>query len=235
MKTMIISDLAILRPMLPQWAAISVFVGIALGWGMDSVAAAAAAVTGMVPFMLMFTLAATDEQNGWDRFRLALPLTRRQVVFGRYVSLGLAIFATMAFVLLLSAVYLAVASAFPDGVLPEGLAPENNSLSISLFGVLIAAFVIVLALGITLPFVMRFGMTQATRIVPIVVVIALAFGVSFASPYFAQASGAIESLAHWLDTGLGYVVASIALAAVATILFVISASVTAKLYEKREF
>lgn len=235
MRTMIVSDWTILRPTLLQWAAISIFVAVALGWGMDSMVAAAAAVTGMVPFMLMFNLAASDEQNGWDRFRLTLPITRRQVVFGRYASLGVTIVATVVFVLALSLAYLAVASLLPSGMLSEGLAPEGNPPSLILFGFLVTVFVIMLALDVTLPLIIRFGITRAIRIIPIVVVIGLSIGLGFLGPYIAQGLDSLVEVIQWLDTGFGYVVTSLALVAIAVALYIASAFIAAKLYERREF
>ena len=85
MKAMIVSDFAVLRSVLLQLLGICLVVALFMGYVMGAVDTAAA-IAAMVPFTGLFSLAAYDEQNNWERFRLTLPLTRRQVVFGRYAS-----------------------------------------------------------------------------------------------------------------------------------------------------
>ncbi len=96
MKAMIVSDFAVLRSALLQLVGICVVIALFMGYAMGTLVGGAAAIAAMPPFMLLFSLAATDEQNGWERFRLTLPLTRRQVVFGRYASLALIAVSTIA-------------------------------------------------------------------------------------------------------------------------------------------
>ena len=81
MKAMIVSDFAVLRSALLQLLGICLVIALFMGYVMGAVGTAAA-IAAMVPFMGLFSLAAYDEQNNWERFRLTLPLTRRQVVFG---------------------------------------------------------------------------------------------------------------------------------------------------------
>ncbi|MEI3548858.1 MAG: ABC-2 transporter permease [Adlercreutzia sp.] len=88
MKAMIVSDFAVLRSAILQLLGICAIIALFMGYAMGTLVGGAAAIAAMPPFMLLFSLAATDEQNNWERFRLTLPLTRRQVVFGRYASLS---------------------------------------------------------------------------------------------------------------------------------------------------
>lgn len=235
MKTMIVSDFAILRSALLQLAGICLVIGVFMGWAMGSVAGAAAAIAAMVPFMMLFSLAATDEQNGWDRFRLTLPLTRRQVVWGRYASLGLIILGTIAFAALVSFAFLAVAAGLQDGMLPDGLTPAENPPAAIVGSIVGAVCVISVGMDVALPLIMRFGMTKATRIVPAIVVAALAFGVAFFDGGAVPIAGDLAGLVQWLDTGNNYLVAAVAIIVAAALLYVVSAAVAAKLYEKREF
>lgn len=71
-----------------------------MGYVMGAVGTAAA-IAAMVPFTGLFSLAAYDEQNNWELFRLTLPLTRRQVVFGRYASIALLTVGSLALALVL--------------------------------------------------------------------------------------------------------------------------------------
>lgn len=88
MKAMIVSDFAVLRSALLQLLGICLVIALFMGYVMGAVGTAAA-IAAMIPFTGLFSLAAYDEQNNWERFRLTLPLTRRQVVFGRYASIAL--------------------------------------------------------------------------------------------------------------------------------------------------
>lgn len=235
MKTMIVSDFAILRSALFQLAGICLVIGAFMGWAMGSVAGAAAAIAAMVPFMMLFSLAATDEQNGWDRFRLTLPLTRRQVVWGRYASLGLIILGTITFAALVAFAFLAVAAGLQDGMLPAGLAPAENPPAAIVGAIVGAACVISVGMDVALPLIMRFGMTKATRIVPAIVVVALAFGVAFFDAGGIPVASGLTGLIQWLDTGNNYLFAAAAIIVAAALLYAASATIAAKLYEQREF
>ncbi|MEY8460290.1 ABC-2 transporter permease [Eggerthellaceae bacterium 24-137] len=234
MKTMIVSDFAILRPTLIQLAGICAVVALAMGYATGSVASGAAAIAAMTPFMLLFSLAAIDEQGGWERFRLTLPITRRQVVFGRYATLGTIALGTIAFALALSFGVLAVLALLPAAIVPEGLAPAENPPAAIIGGVVGGVCVIMVGMAVALPLIMRFGMTKATRIVPAVVVIFLALGVGFFGSGI-QPTGVLADFVQWLDAGSNYLVAAALITLAATAVYVVSALVAAKLYERRAF
>lgn len=234
MKAMIVSDFAVLRSALLQLLGICAIIALFMGYAMGTLVGGAAAIAAMPPFMLLFSLAATDEQNGWERFRLTLPLTRRQVVFGRYASLALVAIGTIVFALALSFLLLGVISCMPAGTLPEGLTPAENPPAALVRSVVGAVGVITLGMAVTLPLVFRFGMTRATRFVPVVVVIAIACGIGFFDAGI-QPTGVLADLVQWLDTGSNYLFLAAALVAVVALIYVASAFVAAKLYEKREF
>lgn len=99
MKAMIVSDFAVLRSALLQLLGICAIIALFMGYVMGAWAPRLPAA--MVPFMGLFSLAAYDEQNNWERFRLTLPLTRRQVVFGRYASIALLTVGSLALALAL--------------------------------------------------------------------------------------------------------------------------------------
>ena len=187
MKAMIVSDFAVLRSAILQLLGICAIIALFMGYAMGTLVGGAAAIAAMPPFMLLFSLAATDEQNGWERFRLTLPLTRRQNPPAALVG--------------------SVVGAV--GVITPGMA-------------------------VTLPLVFRFGMTRATRFVPVVVVIAIACGIGFFDAGI-QPTGVLADLVQWLDTGSNDLFLAAALVAVVALIYVASAFVAAKLYEKREF
>ena len=234
MKTMIVSDFAILRPTLVQLAGICTVVALFMGYATGSIVSGGAAVAAMTPFMLLFSLAAADEQGGWERFRLTLPLTRRQVVFGRYATLGIIALGAIAFALTLSFAALAVLNLLPAPVIPTRLTPGDNSPAAIIGGVVGGVCSVMVGMAVALPLIMRFGMTKTTRIVPAVVVIFLALGAGFFGDGI-QPTGALADFAQWLDTGSNYLVAAALAVAAAVVIYGASALVAAKLYEPREF
>ena len=94
--------------------------------------------------------------------------------------------------------------------------------------------VVAIAMAVAMPVITRFGMTKAARIVPIIVVLIVAFAVAFFGNGV-QLTGALAALVQRLDTGNNYLFLAAALAVVVALIYVASAFVAAKLYEKREF
>lgn len=234
MKAMIVSDFAVLRSALLQLVGICVVIALFMGYAMGTLVGGAAAIAAMPPFMLLFSLAATDELNGWERFRLTLPLTRRQVVFGRYASLGSSPQPPSLSPWRCRFCCWASSPVCRAGILPEGLTPADNPPAALVGSVVGAVGVITLGMAVTLPLIFRFGMTRATRLVPVVVVIAIAAGISFFDAGI-QPTGVLASLAQWLDTGSNYLLLAIAMVAAVALVYAASALIAAKLYEKREF
>ena len=95
--------------------------------------------------------------------------------------------------------------------------------------------IIMVAMAVALPLIMRFGMTKAARIVPLIVVVVIAGCVSFFDADFLFANGMVRDLVTWLDTGSNYLVAAVGALAAVAVLYVASALIAAKLYERREF
>lgn len=228
MKAMVFSDLITARNSFGALLGITLFVSAFIAVGTDTLIAAVACMGAMVPFMYLFSISAYDEQGGWEQFRLTLPLTRRQVAYGRYASMlaltGCAMVLALAAGLLIGA----VAGALPAGMVPEGLLLGVTTPEMLVVAVVAVGLIILLSAAVTLPLIMRFGMTKGTRLVPVVMLLAL--------------SAVAGLLGTGLDTiGLDAVLTSgsimmvMAVAAVVTLaLYGASALLAAQLYERRE-
>ena len=234
MKTMIVADFSTMRSALLQLVGISLIIALFMGVIADTVVGPVAVIISMMPFMFLFSLAAVDEQNGWERFRLTMPITRRQVVFGRYASIALLTVATALFGLLLAAVIIGVATALPAGTAPAGLTAEANPPAMIVGAAVGTVVVIAVGSSVALPLITRFGMTRGARIVPLVVVMAMVTAIGIIGDG-ASIDSALAGLAQWLDTGNNYLVAVGATLAVVAVLYIASALLSAKLYEGREF
>ena len=95
MRTMIQAELTATGRLLAQLLAVSTLVSVFV-----SVATQSVATGGVVPAMTLmsyvFSTLAYDEANGWQGFRLTLPISRQNVVVGRYLaSLAVAILSAL--------------------------------------------------------------------------------------------------------------------------------------------
>lgn len=146
------SELAIIRTMAPVLTVTIVFVCAFMCFGMGSYAGASAACA-MVPILVMFSLLGYDDQNGWLRYRAALPLARRDIVVGRY--LAIVVCSSVA----LFAVTMACVLAFPA----LGIEMEQTSTP-EIFSACVASTAIALVLvAIAQPFSIKFGGSKGVR------------------------------------------------------------------------
>ena len=149
------SELAIIRTMAPVLTVTIVFVCVIMCFGMGSYAGASAACA-MVPILVMFSLFGYDDQNGWLRYRAALPLARRDIVVGRYLSI---VACSLAALVALFSVTMACVLAFPA----VGIEMEQTSTP-EIFSACVASTAIVLVLvAIAQPFSIKFGGSKGVR------------------------------------------------------------------------
>ena len=113
MKAMIMSDLLIAKKYLLQQLGVSIAVGIFITVMIGNLYVAAPMVGVMIPFSLTITILALDERANWQQFRLALPMSRSNVIAGRYVSFALLALLGIAAGLLVTLVMVAVAQIAP--------------------------------------------------------------------------------------------------------------------------
>ena len=92
MKRAFMSELAIVRSLAPSIAGVGLFIFVVLTLanasdGDSSMSAGACAVSAMSPIMVMSSLAGFDNQNGWERYRATLSLSRKDIICARYLSI----------------------------------------------------------------------------------------------------------------------------------------------------
>lgn len=91
MKRAFMSELAIVRTLVPSIAGVGLFIFVVLTLanasdGDSGMSAGACAVSAMSPIMVMSSLAGFDNQNGWERYRATLSLSRKDIICARYLS-----------------------------------------------------------------------------------------------------------------------------------------------------
>ena len=234
MLRMMKMELAVLKKYLKQITFTMLIVIVCLVAGMGSLTSVPGVAFLMVTFSVSMSASGYDDQNGWGSYRLVMPVTRREVVQGRYaLNLLLAIAAAVAAVLMTA--FIALGSAVE---LPEFLANlavwDNQQLEATLAASISCACIGLCICSVTLPAYFKFGMTKATQYLPFIMIFLsvapfLVLGV-IGGPLLDQVKGAIE-LAETTG-GLGL----IAFAALAISLAVYAASsfIAVRLYSARD-
>ena len=235
MLRMMKMELAVLKKYLKQITFTMLIVIVCLVAGMGSLTSVPGVAFLTVTFCVSMSASAYDDQNGWGSYRLVMPVTRREVVQGRYaLNLLLAIAAAAVAAVLMTA-FIALGSAVE---LPEFLANlavwDNQQLEATLAASIACACIGLCMCSVTLPAYFKFGMTKATQYLPFIMIFLsvapfLVLGV-IGGPLLDQVKGAIE-LAETTG-GLGL----IAFAALAISLAVYAASsfIAVCLYSARD-
>lgn len=235
MLRMMKMELVVLKKHLKQITFTMLIVIVCFVVGMGSLTSVPGAAFLIVTFSVSMSASAYDDQNGWGSYRLVMPVTRREVVQGRYaLNLLLAIAAAAVAAVLMTA-FIALGSAVE---LPEFLANlavwDNQQLEATLAASISCACIGLCMCSVTLPAYFKFGMTKATQYLPFIMLFLsvapfLVLGV-IGGPLLDQVKGAIE-LAETTG-GLGL----IAFAALAISLAVYAASsfIAVRLYSSRD-
>lgn len=92
MKRAFMSELAIVRTLIPSIAGVGLFIFVVLTLanatdGDSGMSAGACAASAMSPIIIMNSLAGYDNQNGWERYRATLPLSRKDIICARYLCI----------------------------------------------------------------------------------------------------------------------------------------------------
>lgn len=235
MLRMMKMELAVLKKYLKRITFTMLIVIVCLVVGMGSLMSVPGVAFLIVTLSVSMSASAYDDQNGWGSYRLVMPVTRREVVQGRYaLNLLLAIAAAAVAAVLMTA-FIALGSAVE---LPEFLANlavwDNQQLEATLAASISCACIGLCMCSVTLPAYFKFGMTKATQHLPFIMIFLsvapfLVLGV-IGGPLLDQVKGAIE-LAETTG-GLGL----IAFAALAISLAVYAASsfIAVRLYSARD-
>lgn len=232
MKTMVFTDLLTTKNSLVTLLGLDIILGVFLTFTMQTLIGAAAAMTVIVPLMYLFSIGVYDEMNDWEGFRLTLPITRRQVVFGRYAGLLVVTLVAAALALVVAHIVSTIGNMMPNA--PAYITAAEVGFVEAGLAVLAGIAAVLLAASITFPFLMRFGMTKAIRVIPIaaLLLIALVVGALQDSEMIRQLN-AID-FATLFSGDLGFALAVATVCVVLLALYIISSLISVKLYANRE-
>lgn len=232
MKAMLWSDLLVAKKYFVQQIILCLVIAVFVCIMTENVYVGMPVASVMMPFSLAFTIIALDERGNWEQFRLALPLSRTDVILGRYTSLVVLALIGLVLGFIILSLVVAAATLFPAIPQLTGLLQNFSWQGV----VLVAAISIVIILvmfSLTMPLVSRFGMTKAVRFVPLLVV----FGIMavFSLGGNSEMTTFATNLASLLETPTSTLVLSGTILIAGAALYTLSGIISIRLYAKRQF
>lgn len=233
MKTMLMFDLLTGKKYLLSQLVTGMIVAVLIGTFMGNVYTALVLLTVLIPFTLVFTIISLDERNNWQSLRLTLPLSRTDIVLGRYASALLFTICGLVLGFVAVGIVFALSLVLPEVVSFEDMMGDFGWQPLVLVSVGGLGMMLIM-LSIILPMTTRFGMTKAVLYVPLLFLLFIPLGyvadlTGFASQQF------VLDFVNWVKSPEGSLQLT-ALVAVATCaIYAVSGAISLKLYEHREF
>lgn len=233
-------EMTVFRDYARQLLGLGLLVSLCIGLGMQTPLAMPATLTCMFFMMGAMGLAAYDELANWGLFRLTLPLSRRDVVLGRYAAIAALGLMGMAVGVVGALAVSAVATTVGlPGELGEAFALDGTMLGAmavtTSFTLLIGAVVA----SVVTPIYFRLGQTRATQILPTVIVLLFVVPVAVLGNSGMLDGGIpgmelLSSALELVETPAGAAVGCVVLLALSVAALGVSAAVSLRLYERRE-
>jgi ABC-2 type transport system permease protein len=240
MKTVVISDLICLRSVY-RTALITTVLGAMLMLAMGSPYILMPYTCVAMSFSLFYNLLTYDEQNGWQGYRLSLPLVRKQAVQGRYVVglliVGASIVLGVVSFLLCFGLMQTIAFFVPGSGVAEILATilAQNTLPGQALATAVGCFLVITMEAIVLPLALRSGLSKALARIPLVV---MGLGIGFLIIANQTTDGTSDrgysALATVIQSDTGILVLSAVLVLVALALYAASSVLATRFYARRE-
>lgn len=172
MMRMLKMELAVFGQYLKQLALSILFMAVCFTAGMGSTSA----LPGIIFMMGMFSFTTSashyDEQNDWAAFRLTMPLSRRDVVLGRYLFVFLGSLVCAALTALGAFIFSGLASV---DMLPTGVADvvrlDADAVRTGGFTFAVCGAMGMLTASASMPVFFKFGQTKATQWLPFIMVL----------------------------------------------------------------
>ena len=236
MKAMMKCDLICMKSALRSTALTAAIMAVVICVGTGSTYVIMPCVTCGVTVTLLFNLLAFDEQNDWQRLRLTLPLSRDQVMEGRYTSCLAIVGIALAEGIALTFACIAAAFALREsgvGAFAQDVLLNADPRGLVLAGVAGVAIAIVM-MALTIPIAAKTGLTKAIRILPLAFVLMLVVFVGLGQGLGLKTDTG-SSFVLWLQTDTGMLVAMLVLLVVACAVYAGSCALAKRFYARREF
>lgn len=231
MRTVFLTELVLSPKYNLQQTIIGLIVSVSIAIGMSNIYCIVPILAVSITFSRAFTWVALDEQNGWEGYRAALPITRAEIMLGRMLAILFMLLVVVIVGIVLQAIMSAmgpvIATIFTEVDL-EGYGFDASYIAlVACASILITVFLI----AFTIPLAARFGMTRAIRYIPLCFAVVIILGIVFA--------GMMPS--EEFVSGLGFLAGSnllqlsIALILLSAALYAATTFVSVLLYRKRQF
>lgn len=238
MKTMIMTDLISLKSSAVQIFVLVPAISVFMAFAMGNAYVIAPVIGLMVPFYGGLLLPQVDERNGWERIRLALPLSRKQTIQGRYVGLflmtaisivvGLVLFFLVTLLVPVLARYIAL----NETLVEYALSPEWQAILLSTAVPFACAL---FYLSIILPVATKLGMSKATRFIPTMLFFLVICSIPTMDMLGVYETELVLQFFFWATTTSGTLTICVVLFVTALILYSLSYFLSNRFYQSREF
>lgn len=237
MKKAFLVELTVLAGYIKQLLPIAAFTGVFVSAGMGTTVALAGILVCMFCMMGSMAASAYDDASNWGAYRLTLPLSRRDVVLGRYAAaavMGALGIAMGALVQMLAATVGAL------GILPSEIGDmfvmSPDDVLTSIFGMFFCLLMGMTAASLAIPFYFKFGNTKATQFLPMAVMLLYVL-VIFIVAQMSDGIDVVPMLSQflaWVETPAGVATCAVVMAAVAVLILFASAAVSMHVYSRRD-
>lgn len=235
MMRMVKMELVVFGQYLRQLTFSILFMAVCFAAGTGSTSA----LPGIIFMMGMFSLSNSashyDEQNDWAGFRLTMPVSRRDVVLGRYlfVIAGALVVSLLVAVMALVLSMLADASALPE-VIASVARLDMDALQAGMFTFSFCGAMGFIIASVSMPVFFKFGQTKATQWLPFIMMflgVAPFMVVGFLGE---EAIGALEQAMSFAETPEGLAAFSTGACAFGLACYIVSALVSLRVYKGRD-
>ena len=235
MKRMAMLDFITMRRNLLSTVGISVAISVFMTVSMGTTIVAAGAVAALIPYMFINNVFAYDELDGWEKMRLSMPLARRDVVLGRYASVLAMLLLGFVLAALLGTVLAPLAGVLPgrEDAMAGQLATFGENAPFAAGAAGLCCIGMLPAFSILMPVLVRFGVTKGTRVVILVFVMVLCFGIGTLANLAGEGALAPAGLAE-IATSVPLPATMAIAAVVALAMYAASAAISVRLYATKE-
>lgn len=169
MMRMVKMELVVFGQYLKQLFFSILFMAVCFAAGTGSTSALPGIIFMMGIFSLSNSASNYDEHNGWAAFRLTMPVSRREVVLGRYLFV---LAGALSVSLLVAAAALVLSMLGQASMLPEVVARvvrlDADAMQAGLFTLAFCSAVGFVIASVSMPVFFKFGQTKATQWLPFI-------------------------------------------------------------------
>lgn len=169
MMRMVKMELVVFGQYLKQLSFSILFMAVCFAAGMGSTSALPGIIFMMGIFSLSNSASNYDERNDWAAFRLAMPVSRKEVVLGRYVFV---LAGALSVSLLVGAAALVLSMLGRASMLPAVVARvvrlDADALQVGLFTLAFCSAMGFAIASVSMPVFFKFGQTKATQWLPFI-------------------------------------------------------------------